>query len=103
MLYILLAIATTFPRTFIIKGSATSGKKPPFYPFSAILNYYAVIAVINEEATDSIHEEAIGTINEASIGVIIAPRNPPSCDFISCSTVLLYQLTNVNLLVNLRV
>ena len=47
---------------------------------------FPVIAFINEETTGCINEEAIGAINEAAISVIIAPRNPPSCFFISCFT-----------------
>ena len=45
------------------------------------------VIFINEETIGCKNEKAIGTINEAAISAIIAPRNPPSCCFISCFTV----------------
>ena len=84
LLYSLSALLTPFPRTFIIKGNA---KNPPFCRFP-------VIVFINKEGTGSINEEATGVINEIAIGAIIAPRNPPSCFFISCFTVSLSPSIN---------
>ena len=55
--------------------------------FFALITLFPGIAFINEEATGSINKEAIGAINEATISAIIAPRNQPSCFFISCFTV----------------
>ena len=46
-----------------------------------------LISFINKEATGCINKEVIGAINEAATGVIIAPRNPLSCFFISWFTV----------------
>ena len=74
------ALVTPFRTTFVIKGNANNRRNRSSFPFPDI-------AFINEEATGCINEEAIGPINEATIGTIIAPRNLPSCFFISCFTV----------------
>ena len=71
------ALVTPFPRASIIKSKANNGRHSPFCPFPNIV-------FINQETTGCINEEVINTINEAVRGVIIAPRKPPSCFFISC-------------------
>ena len=85
--YLLPALLIPFARYFIIKGNTNKGRNLPS-------SSYASIAFINEEATDCINQEAIGAINEAAIGAIIAPRNPPTCLFISCCTVSVTQSFN---------
>ena len=45
------------------------------------------IAFINEQVTGCTNEETIGAVNEAATGAIIAPKNTPSCFFISWFTV----------------
>ena len=82
-----LVLVTPFPRIFIIKGSANNGIIPPSCPFPALVTPFSDIAFINEETIGCNNEKALGTINEAAISAIIAPRNPPSCCFISCFTV----------------
>ena len=63
----LFAPLAIFLRTFIIKGNASNGRKPPFCPFP-------IIAFINKED--------IGAIKEVVIGAIVAPRNLSSYFFI---------------------
>ena len=85
--YPLPALVTPFPRTFIIKGNANNERNPPSCTSP-------VIAFINAKATGCVNEEAIRAFNEAVIGSIIAPRNPPSCFFISFFNVSLASSIN---------
>ena len=78
------ALLTPFPRIFIIKSNANNGRNPPSFLFSNPMTPFPDIAFINDEINGCINEEAIVAIDEAAIGAIIAPRNPPSCFFISC-------------------
>ena len=55
---------------------------------------FLVIAFIHKETIGYINEQAIIAINKAAIDDIIAPRNPPSCFYISCFTVLVASLIN---------
>ena len=91
--YLLSAIVTPFPRTFIIKVNANNGRIQQSCPFPALMTPFAVTAFINEEATVCINGETIGAINEAAIGAIIAGRNPTGF-FILCFTVLLVPSVN---------
>ena len=50
---------------------------------------------INKEATECINDETTVTINEAVMGAIMAPRNPPSCFFISCFAVSVAPSINI--------
>ena len=68
LLYLLPALLTYFPGTFIIKENANNGRSPP--------SAFPVLAFIKEEATRCINEEAIGAIYKAIMGSIISPINP---------------------------
>ena len=80
MLYHFLSLGTPFPDiAFIIKDNDSDGGCPPSCRLPALLTPFLVTAFIKEEA--------IGAINEAAKDVIIAPKDLPSCSFISCFTV----------------
>ena len=79
MLYSFPALATSFPRTFIIKGNANHG--------NIHMTTFQDITFIKEEATGCISEEVIDTINEVAIVYTIGGRNLPSCIFILCFTI----------------
>ena len=72
----------SFPRTFIINGSANNWRNPPSYPFPALVLTFLIIAVIDEEAISCNNEEAIGAINKAAMGAIIAGTNRPFFAFL---------------------
>ena len=80
----ILTLMTTFPRNFIIKDTAINKRILPSCPFPALVTPFLDKVFTNEEATDCINKEVIGAINEAAMGAIMAPRNSPSCFFISC-------------------
>ena len=88
LLHPLPSLLIPFSRTFIIKINANNDRISPSFHFLALMTPFPVVAFINKEAIGTINEEAIGAINEAAIDTKIAPRNPPSCSFISCFTVL---------------
>ena len=71
LLYHFVALMTSFPRTFIIKGNANNGRNPTSCLFLALMTPFPDIAFINEEVTDCTNEEAIDTT--------LVPRNPSSC------------------------
>ena len=86
LLYPFPPLATLFPLQlfFIIKYNANNERNPPSCPFFALMTPFRNVAFIHEEARGYISEAVIDAINESAIGVIIAPRNPTSCCFISC-------------------
>ena len=84
-MYPLPALVNPFPDiASVIKSNANNGRNLPSYPILALMAPFPDIAFMNKDATGCINQEAIGAINEAAI---IAPKNPPSCFFISCFTV----------------
>ena len=54
-------------------------KNPSSCPFHILMTPFPDISFINKER--------MGAINESAVRTIIAPKNPPSCFFISCFAV----------------
>ena len=80
------------PYDFFFRDNGRNPLLRLFFP--ALLTPFPDIAFINEETSSCINEEIIGAINEAAIGATIALRDPPSCFFISCHTVLVAPWIN---------
>ena len=75
----------SFPKILFSNKCPSKTVRNPSSSFS--LTPFPKVPFTNEEAASCFNENTIGAINEAAIGAIKTGRAPPSCFFISCSTV----------------